>query len=570
MSVIHLNQIKTKVVGLFTNKIDLADVSGDARNLQNHFLTRALAAYSVHTLANCPVEDAALSVTDGGDDNGIDAIFFDPNEKRLFLVQSKWIHDGLGEPDAADIKKFCDGVRDLFNSDFERFNKRVKTHQAVVTEALTNPRVRYTLVLVYTGTGTVAAHGRRDLDDLLEEMNDTSEMMSLSLLNQRALHESLVRSLAGDPIDLTFTLKHWGKVDEPFFAVYGLINGTEVAKWFEDHGTRLFASNIRGMLGSTEVNEEIRETIGANPAFFWYFNNGITLIAESVIKSALGGGDREIGVFECTKVSIVNGAQTVSTLGKASPVLGTNLQKVYVPFRAISLERASPDFGPRITRANNTQNRIEGRDFVSQDPEQLRIKRELSVEGIDYVILRSENVATSEQSFDVTEATTALACASGEVSIVVQLKREIGKIWDDLTKPPYKALFNGGTNGCFVHRCVMLQRSTDAALAAHLQTLADAPREMSIGIHGNRIIAYLVFSKISQRELSDISIPIDELVRNHAISQKTVEAFCTVRDEVSRNYPNSIIPTLFKNLSKCRAIVEAAHSQMTLSPTSLF
>jgi hypothetical protein len=40
------------------------------------------------------------------------------------------------------------------------------------------------------------------------------------------------------------------------------------------------------------------------------------------------------------------------------------------------------DFGKDVTRANNKQNRIENRDFVSQDPEQARIKTELAIEGI--------------------------------------------------------------------------------------------------------------------------------------------------------------------------------------------
>ncbi len=44
-------------------------------------------------------------------------------------------------------------------------------------------------------------------------------------------------------------------------------------------------------------------------------------------------------------------------------------------------------------------------------------------------------------SFDLFEATTALACTSGKVRLVVQLKREIGKLWEDASKAPYKELF---------------------------------------------------------------------------------------------------------------------------------
>ena len=43
---------------------------------------------------------AAQTITDGHDDNGVDAIHRDAG----YLVQSKWIHSGTGEPENGDIK----------------------------------------------------------------------------------------------------------------------------------------------------------------------------------------------------------------------------------------------------------------------------------------------------------------------------------------------------------------------------------------------------------------------------------------------------------------------------------
>src|ERR1700676_374928 len=91
MSVLHMNQIKTRVETLFDKKIDLSDI--DKGNLppdqrQNHFLTRALAAYAMHIVGHVELDLAALSVTDGGDDNGLDAIHYDERERRLYIVQS--------------------------------------------------------------------------------------------------------------------------------------------------------------------------------------------------------------------------------------------------------------------------------------------------------------------------------------------------------------------------------------------------------------------------------------------------------------------------------------------------
>lgn len=42
----------------------------------------------------------------------------------------------------------------------------------------------------------------------------------------------------------------------------------------------MFAKNLRGVLGATEVNKQVDETIESRPDDFWYFNNGITVTAK--------------------------------------------------------------------------------------------------------------------------------------------------------------------------------------------------------------------------------------------------------------------------------------------------
>lgn len=172
----------------------------------------------------------------------------------------------------------------------------------------------------------------------------------------------------------------------------------------------------------------------------------------------VGGNSRDIGSFKASNISIVNGAQTVSVIGKYSQEGGANLAKLRLPIRLISLEGAPEDFGANVTKTNNRQNRIESRDFVSLDDEQIRLKRELSLEGIEYNIVRSENVKTSASIIDLSEATIALACASTQVGLAVQAKREIGRFYDNLNKAPYKTIFNPQTNGIYLRNTVFALR----------------------------------------------------------------------------------------------------------------
>jgi hypothetical protein len=204
MSIIHVNQIKNHASKLFEGKIDMRDAGQQGPDYDNHFLSRSLAAYAIYYLSGADPVNVAKSITDGGDDNGIDAIFYHEPERRLYIVQSKWIHDGSGEPSNGDVKKFIGGVKDLFNMRFDRFNKKVNANNPLLIQVLNDPQSTYNIVLVYTGINSLATPSQRDLDDLRDEMNDASEVLIVTTLNQSGLHGSLTARLAGEPINVGF------------------------------------------------------------------------------------------------------------------------------------------------------------------------------------------------------------------------------------------------------------------------------------------------------------------------------------------------------------------------------
>ena len=195
-----------------TGLIDLRDVEKAPSDMrENFFLTRGLAAYAVNYLSGVEPKEAAGAVTDASDDNGIDAVYLHEQNKRFYIVQSKWIKDGTGEPENGEIKKFVAGVRDLFNLKLDRFNAKINAKQAMIIQALNDPGTRYEVVVAHTGVSKLATPSQRDLDDLAQEMNDISEVLFTTVLNQGELHASLSAGIAGEPINLQIGLKSWGK-----------------------------------------------------------------------------------------------------------------------------------------------------------------------------------------------------------------------------------------------------------------------------------------------------------------------------------------------------------------------
>ncbi|TKB70549.1 MAG: hypothetical protein E8D52_00160 [Nitrospira sp.] len=551
MSIIHVNQIKNHVVRLFDGKIDMTDAGRPGADYDNQFLTRSLAAYTIHYLSGAEPTSCAQAITDGGDDNGIDAIFYHEPEKRLYIVQSKWIHDGSGEPSNGDMKKFIAGVTDLFNMRFERFNKKVNAVKATLLQVLNDPQSTYSVVVAYTGLNTLAEPSRRDLDDLIKEMNDASEMLTVTTLNQSGLHASLTARLAGEPINVDFGLKSWGKIDTPHIAFYGQVAASIIAEWWSKFGDRLFARNLRSLLGDTDVNNEMRQTLEESPERFWYFNNGITIIAGKITKTMAGGGGTDFGMFHCEDISVVNGAQTVSTIGRHAVKASEKVARAFIPLRVISLEKANAALGTAITKTNNRQNRIDNRDFVTLDPAQSRLRAELGVEGIMYNVTRSDSVVRNDKSCDLVEATTALACASGKPGLFVQLKREVGKLWEDITRAPYKELFNASTNSLFLWRVVQTQRLIDSSIykMSTLDTLAG--RDLGLATHGNRMIAAMVFRALPLARFGDPAFDLAASITDEQFLASVRSAYGKLKTELDSSYPNAIVPTLFKNLTKC-------------------
>lgn len=561
MSQIHIKQIGNKIRELFENYIDLTDIGDDDQDRDNKILTRCLAAYAIYNSIDCTAEDAAKSVVDGGDDNGIDAIYYSPLYKKLLIIQSKWSNAGSGEPNSAGVSKFCTGIRDLFNTDFDRFNDKIKLKKVTIENALNEYDTKYELIFIDTHTAKeLAVHSSRHISDLIEEMNDTGDetqeqIVSFKRLNQAKVFSSLAKSSGNAPIDIEIGLTQWGMISEPHKAFYGMISGEEIAVLWQNYETRLFEKNIRQVLGTTEVNEEIEKTLGELPDLFWYFNNGITIICDTISKSKLGGSAKDLGAFKLTNVAIVNGAQTVSTIGKYfvkndSP----ELEKVKVHLRVISLNDTPEKFGEQVTKTNNRQNRIENRDFVSQDPEQLRLKTELSIENIDYSVMRSETFRASESSFDLNEATVSLACASNKTSIAVQSKRGIGKFYENLDRGIYKELFNGSTQGIYLFNCVKVNRITEMCLSEQTRLLPRrSGRKYGMLVHGNRIISLLTFNDLNLgNQLGDIDfVPNDNEIKEIVLSNIN-----KVEKALQLHYNENILGTLFKNSSKCNYIVD--------------
>jgi AIPR protein len=558
MSILHVNQIAGALRRMFDNLIDLSDAPVSGPDHDKCFLTRSLAAFAIAQLAGIVPADAAKTVTDGTNDNGIDALHYDLATKTMYVVQAKWHSDGNGSLDRADVLKFTKGFGDLANLSLDRFNERVRSKELMINAAFADDQATYVLVPIHTGAQDFGVEPKQDLEDCLNQYNDTSnpdatELLTARILKQSDVHALVARGVQGTPIDIEIVLYEWGEAKDPF-SVYGQIAASDIAGWWKNYYPQIVSQNIRMFLGTdTEVNAGLQTTLVSDPEHFWHFNNGITVVCREIKPKMMGGRSKDSGYFTCYDVRIVNGAQTAGSIAAVAGKKPNAVEKARVHVRFIAVGSEEFDtLGNAITKATNTQNRINRQDFVSLDPEQQRLRTELSIEGIVYNYKSGEGTIRDPKTSDIDEATVALACASPDLGLSTQAKREIGKLWEDTSKTPYKALFNPSVSGLKMWHCIQIMRHIDRALQDKLKVVTG--RDSGFLIHGNRCMAHMTFQKLPAAVVNGSgSLPADIDV---SVRKLVDEVYAELTVEANALYPQAYLAQLFKNQKKLAEITE--------------
>lgn len=559
MSSLKVNQIRGKILNMFEPYLDVDDIGSNDKEREQKILSRCLAAFSIYQASGCTAEEAAESVWDGGEDNGIDAAYFDASDKRVIFAQSKWINKGAGAPGAKDLLAFVKGVRDSIEQDSTGFHSRLQGKFSDIALRLATPGTSVELIVVSTGASSLPRHGVKVLDDFISELNgdDPDAIAKKTVYGLSDVYSGLANDLSQNSAEVEANILEWSYISSPYSAYFGLIDGLSLKTWWRKHGKSLVSSNIRHSLGSTEVNNEIKNSASIFPEKFWYFNNGITLVASEAAKAPAGAASKSAGVFSFKGASIVNGAQTVSSLAKVDE--DEQLGKVRVPIRVILLKDAPDGFGSEVTRTNNLQNRIESRDFVAQDPEQKRLRQEMAIEGIDYQFVRSDDAVPTATACELVEVTTALACATGESSHAVQIKTGIGRFFNDLKKAPYKTLFNPATSGAKAFNATILLRAIEQWIDKKKVSLTkkSGPR-WGVLVHGNRILAAAVFNKIGIDKLSQPILEFGKFVNGFDIEPICDQVHEAMVGRIEKEYSGKFLAVLFKNPSMSKSIFDAA------------
>jgi hypothetical protein len=265
------------------------------------------------------------------------------------------------------------------------------------------------------------------------------------------------------------------------------VGASQLNDLYRQYGNSLFQRNIRHYLGAQIVNIAISETVREQPHELFYLNNGITIICSHFEHA---GNNPDQATFTLHNFSVVNGAQTVGSIGLAGQSGGISADaKLMVTILEIGTEENSIELGRRITYARNTQTSVSREDFAALDPNQERLRQELAISEVIYHYRPSVDSSSGEENqFSLADATRALACFSGNTQLVVLAKKEISLI-NDRNGPYYQRLFRDDLTGTQLYLKVQIYRYADNILEQAERT--DQGRRQLFFRHGRYFILHI-------------------------------------------------------------------------------
>jgi AIPR protein len=305
------------------------------------------------------------SVCDQRGDRGVDGIFVNDSDETITIFQNtiSQKNTAIGDKSLREFAGTLTQFRDAAS---------VKAVSSAVGNNLLAALIRR--LDLETKVGTYKLRGEFlsnvDLDGNGKTFLDTTT--NLEFIGRSRLSDTYISDSRDIPVHPKATFDIVGftsaeyTVDANTKALIVPIKATELVNLSGISDQSLFAYNVRGPLGKTGVNKDIVKSIGdaGRHRLFPLFHNGITIIAKK-----LENKSDEVAVYD---YFVVNGCQSLTSFFDNKAKLTDDLR---VLTKFVQVEPSS-QLAKLITEISNNQNGVKPRDFMANNPFQIKLQNE--------------------------------------------------------------------------------------------------------------------------------------------------------------------------------------------------
>lgn len=398
---------------------------------------KAFPILMVSSLLEISEEEAEDSITDGGHDRGVDAVFIDDRDgsNSIHIFQFKYVNTFENTKKnfpSNELDKLVSFFTDLLDANYS-------------LEKSCNPilwnKVKEMWEALHKPNPSIEVHFCGNLlpmqPDQIQRAKDSLGRFKYFNIHHHSLDSIVNMFVENKHVAVDDQIK---VVDKDYFdrtdgSIRGLIctvEAKEIVRIITDKESvnqvrkEIFNDNVRIYLNRTnKINRKIIETALNESPLFWYLNNGITMTCDSF---SYPTGMRAPTV-ELTNIQIVNGGQTSNSLFEASQMSPEQLEDVLILVRII--ETKSQPVSLAIAESTNSQTPIKSRDLRSNDDVQKKLEE--AFEGMGYYYERKLG-----QFADKPKPKRIDALSAGQAYLAYNLdlpevaKKDRGRIFSDL------------------------------------------------------------------------------------------------------------------------------------------
>ena len=327
-------------------------------------------------------EEAVDYVCDQRGDKGIDGLFVNDNMQTIHVFQSRISQKNTTVGDVS-LKEFAGTLQQL--SDPDSVTQLIQSAGDAQVAALLQRLEVADKLTEYQFIGEFLSNINLDQNGMafLDQTDD------ITFVGRDVLRGTYISDQRDVPVptpvefDVSdFQITEY-TVDAQSKALIAPIRATDLLKLDGIQNQAIFTHNVRGPLGSTNVNKDITRSI-EDPNLhkkFPLFHNGITVIAGSIDTS-----EERLTIAD---YFVVNGCQSLTAFFKNAKSLTDNL---YVLAKFIEV-RPNSSLARQITEFSNNQNGVKARDFKANSSPQIRLQNEFEehyLHDYGYAIKRGE------------------------------------------------------------------------------------------------------------------------------------------------------------------------------------
>ena len=342
--------------------------------------SRALPAWALSYLYELD-EDEAFNKTETliVGDGGVDGWYYDDNDKVFVLIQAKWSDEAEKKVYRAEDLDDLIRAHAALNGAPERLDSPDNKLLAIRGDLDTARQNGASVVLAWVTAGRVTDQAKDALTaSALGIENCALEFYDLSRLSEIRASQQIISDLAGEQVE--FEAREGTSISSVTMNVAGTdvraavvtLDGRKLGEAIHPRQPQIFHGNVRYSLGHrNKINKGMRETLASpeSRSSFWLFNNGITVVCDSLVIEV------EAGIVRATNPQIVNGAQTSTCLAETRTLIATGDVAVQARFIEIPPERLdSLQLVRDISQFTNSQSPVKEADLRSNEPRHLALQ----------------------------------------------------------------------------------------------------------------------------------------------------------------------------------------------------